>query len=94
MSEPKYWMNETTGVLRPAIMALVDGSTLTQAQLATLRGYFHAWLDSPVWDQNPTADESDKVWLAARRAEIDGLTDREKVESWVDALIASGMDPL
>ena len=64
---PKFWMWETSGVLRPAIMAYIDGHTLTAAQCATMRAYLRQWVGSPVWGNdrwNPkNAIDGRHVWL-------------------------------
>jgi hypothetical protein len=53
---PKYWMNETSGVLKPIMRRLLSSEMLplNPLEIAHLREYFRQWVDSPAWDQNPT----------------------------------------
>ena len=58
---PKYWMYEESGVLRPAVEAYLNGEPLTAGQVKLMRLYLKQWIDSPVWDENPVADEDSKL---------------------------------
>ena len=41
---PGYWMNETSGVLRPAVEAYLFHEDLSHEHIATLRAYFRQWV--------------------------------------------------
>jgi len=86
LAAPGYWMNETTGVLKPAVMAYLDGLPLELAQVGALRAYFRQWVASPAWMLSPE--------LEALRAGVDGITDRAGVDAWLNAAENLGMDPL
>jgi hypothetical protein len=50
-SMPGFWMNETTGVLRPAVEAYLNGDPMTGEQIAAMRAkdatdlwIFRQWL--------------------------------------------------
>jgi hypothetical protein len=92
--DPGYWIYETSGVLRPAVEAYLNGAPLTNEHIAALRAYFRQWISSPVWDQNPYADIEERDGLACMRAGVDGLTTREAIEKWLDAAMDGGLDPL
>ncbi|MEI9971101.1 MAG: hypothetical protein WDO73_03055 [Ignavibacteriota bacterium] len=46
---PKFWMYETSGVLRPAIEAYLHNRPMTVGQIALMRVYLRQWIMSPVW---------------------------------------------
>jgi hypothetical protein len=47
-----------------------------------------------VWDRNPYADDGEKAWLARMRADVDRLTTRAALASWLERATAAGLDPL
>jgi hypothetical protein len=55
LSEPGYWLHESSGVPRPAVEAYLAGEPMAEAQIAAMRAYLRQWIGSPVWDQNPYA---------------------------------------
>ena len=91
---PGFWMGETSGVLRPAVMAYLEHRPLTPEHIAALRGYLRQWIMAPAWDANPYAGVEASVWLAKLRARIDWLFTRETIERWLDDAIDLGLDPL
>lgn len=44
MTGPGYWMNETSGVLRPAVEAYLNGTEMTPGQIVAMRGYLRQWV--------------------------------------------------
>ena len=82
---PGYWMYETTGILRPAVEAYLRNKPLTAADIAALQAYLRQWIFAPVWYG---------AGIAELRAAIDGLTNREAIETWLDAAEVLGIDPL
>lgn len=94
MQGPGYWMNETSGVLRPAVEAYLVGAALTGEQIAALRGYLRQWIGAPAWDRNPYAGEPERQWLAHMRAGVDQLTSRQAIDEWIEEASANGLDPL
>ena len=82
---PGYWMDETTGVLRPAVEAYLHGEPMTAAHLAAMRAYLRQWIAAPVW-------AGDRVELL--RATVDDITCRQGLDLWLDAAMKEGIDPL
>lgn len=81
-----FWMNETTGVLHPAVRALFNGEPLTGEQVAALRAYFRQWVFDEAW--LPSAE------LDALRAGVDGLDSRAAIDKWLEDATDLGIDPL
>jgi hypothetical protein len=86
MSDPGYWQDETTGVLRPAVEAYLNGATMTGEQIAAMRAYLRQWIMAPVWAACPALDEL--------RQRIEGLTFREAIDDWLNDALLEGIDPL
>ena len=83
---PKFWMYETSGALRPAILAYLDGSDMTPFEIAAMRAYLRQWIASPVWgDQRP---------IIALRAAVGGLDSVAAIRAWLEAAADDGIDPL
>jgi hypothetical protein len=82
---PKYWMYETSGVLRPAVEAYLLGHVLTFEQVAALRVYFRQWINSPVW-RGPEVE--------LLRATVDRIWLRRDVDTWLRAAALAEVDPL
>ena len=82
---PGYWMNETSGVLRPAIVAYLAGTAMTSWQIAIMRSYLRQWIGAPAW-LGPD--------VAELRATVDGLTTRHDISAWLDLADRAGVDPL
>ncbi len=80
-----FWMNETSGVLRPAVEAYLNGEELTPEQIVILRAYLRQWMAGP-WYPSPALD--------ALRAGIDRLVDRRSIDDWLDVALEEGIDPL
>jgi hypothetical protein len=80
-----YWMNETSGVLRPAVEAYLRGDPLDDGQIAALRAYFRQWIAGP-WGESPGIEKL--------RDGIDGLTSRRAIVRWLDLAMEENIDPL
>lgn len=80
-----YWMNETTGVLRPAVEHYLRSEPMSPSDFAAMRAYLRQWIDGP-W-QGP--DE-----LHALRAGVNQLTSREAIDDWIELANELGIDPL
>lgn len=85
MTGPGYWMDETSGVLRPAIAAYLEHDELTMAEIAALRAYFRQWVMAPAF-RGPD--------IEALRQAVDGLDSRSRIAEWLDQAIDAGIDPL
>jgi len=91
---PGYWMDETSGALRPAVEAYLNHEPLTAAHIGALRAYLRQWIGAEAWDLHPHAGEEDRAQLAQMRARVDSLISRQAIDTWLDAAIDMGMDPL
>jgi hypothetical protein len=87
-------MYETSGRLRPAVVAFLEGRDLTGDHVAVLRAYCRQWIMSNAWDTNPHAGAEERAWLAELRADIEGLTTRAAISSWLRRATEGGLDPL
>jgi hypothetical protein len=85
MSEPGYWMYETSGVLRPAIVAYLKGERMSDEMIAAMRAYLRQWITADVW----ISPEIGKL-----RAAIDGLTSRRAISQWLADALDENIDPL
>jgi hypothetical protein len=85
MNVPGYWMNETSGVLRPAIERyLIDREHLTDSEIAALRAYFRQWMEGDF--QGGVAD--------LLRAKVDVIKTTQDIEAWLWLAMEAGIDPL
>ncbi len=94
MSLPGYWMDETSGVLRPAVEAFLTGQSMTLAQIGAMRSYLRQWVDASIWDENPLAGLHGLLWLASMRLSCDELVSREAIARWIAKAVDGGIDPL
>jgi hypothetical protein len=83
MNVPFYWMNETSGVLRPAVKAYLAGEPMTDDQIAAMREYLRQWIAAPGW-----------VNAELLRLDVDLLFNRQAIASWLDCALKLGIDPL
>lgn len=82
---PGYWMQERTGVLRPAIEAFLHDQPMTQEQIAAMRAYLRQWINAPVWLSQT---------VPFLRAAIDDLTSENAIRAWLFIANDEGIDPL
>lgn len=80
---PGYWMNETTGVLRPAVQAYLNESDMTPSQIGVMRAYLRQWMQAE-W-RGPVEELRDS---------INKIVDRTSLTSWLRDAVAWGIDPL
>ena len=93
MSEPSvesapqigYWMNETSGVLKPAIVAYLNHDEMTKEQIAAMRAYLRQWIAGD-WMPGPMLD--------SLRTQVDRLTSQSAIASWVGVAAGMEIDPL
>lgn len=81
---PGYWMDETTGVLRPAVEAYLHGEQMTEAQIAAMRAYLRQWIAGP-W-MGPLIDQL--------RTSVDDIHTQADISRWLFYAIAADIDPL
>lgn len=82
---PGYWMNETSGVLKPALEAYLRDDPLDDGQIAALRAYLRQWIMAPAWKG---------AGVPRLRASIDGLTSRQAIHEWLAVAAELNIDPL
>lgn len=84
MPKPGFWMNETSGVLRPAIEAYLAGGPMTTGQIAAMRAYLRQWI----------AGDFVGPGIDMLRSSIDDLTSRKAISRWLRRATDEGIDPL
>ena len=89
---PKFWRFETSGVLKPAVEAYLEGKPPSISEITSLRAYLRQWIFSPVWDENPYVGAGNE--LQGLRDAIDSLTNRAQIETWLRKASDIGIDPL
>jgi hypothetical protein len=82
---PGYWMNETSGQLRPVIEAYLTGQHMTARDFAIMRVYLRQWINDGDW-KGPLID--------VLRTQVDEIRDRHGIERWLDRALDAGIDPL
>lgn len=82
---PGYWMFETSGVLRPAIEAFLNGGEMTGSQIAAMRAYLRQWIACSLW-VGPMVD--------VLRTQVDEIATRADIDRWLNRAAAEGIDPL
>lgn len=81
---PGYWMNETSGVLRPAGEAYLAGGDMKTEHIVAMRAYLRQWINGD-WCG----------WrIAELRREVELLTSRDEIERWLAHCLDLGIDPL
>lgn len=85
MTIPHYWMNESSGVLRPAIEAYLKAEPMTGEQISAMRGYLRQWIAA---DWFPTPE------LEALRLSVNWLYSPADIRKWLDAAMEEAIDPL
>ena len=82
---PGYWMNETSGVLRPAVEAYLNDHEMTSDQIAAMRAYLRQWIFAPGF----IGEGVDEL-----RAWVGHLNTRHLIRLWLDDALEEGIDPL
>ena len=68
---PRYWMWETSGILKPVVERYLNGGQLAQAEVQVMRAYLQQWIDSPVWAGPAVRRLRKSVKLIRSRVAID-----------------------
>jgi hypothetical protein len=82
---PGYWMNESSGKLKPAVLAYLKGEKLDEVQIGFIRAYLRQWIDDPMWQ----GDEVEGL-----RASVGAICDRPSIRDWLDEALKANIDPL
>jgi len=81
---PGYWMNETSGVLRPAVEAYLRREPMTPNQIAAMRAYLRQWMQAD-W-AGPMIDPL--------RSKIEEITTQANINEWMKMALRENIDPL
>jgi hypothetical protein len=81
---PKYWMNETTGVVAPAVQAYLFNELMAPEYIPATRAYLRRWICSPVW-RGPKVD--------FLRGCLDELTSRTAIDRWIAIAVDEWLAP-
>jgi hypothetical protein len=84
MTAPGFWMNETSGVLRPVVERCINGADLSPQDIVIMRAYLRQWMEAP-W-QGPNVEQL--------RARIEQIVDRDTLGEWLYDAVGEGIDPL
>jgi hypothetical protein len=84
MTVPGYWMNETSGKLRPVVEKYLRGESLTIYELNAIRAYIRQWMRGDF--HGPEVEQL--------RARVDGIVTTAALTSWLDDAADAGVDPL
>lgn len=79
-----YWMNETSGVLKPVVLKYLDGKQLTPVEVGTMRAYLRQWI----------AGDFRGPGLAELRRDVEALASTADLHAWFDRALDLGIDPL
>jgi len=82
---PGFWMYETTGALRPAVEAYLNGEQMTGEQIAAMRAYLRQWIADTAWTG---------MAVTNLREAIDRLDSRGAINAWLELADQIGIDPL
>jgi hypothetical protein len=85
MTEPGFWMNETSGVLAPAVEAYLSRRPMSAFEIAAMRAYLRQWIAAPGF-RGPEIEDL--------RRRVRDLTSREAIGAWLDKAFVAGIDPL
>jgi hypothetical protein len=78
---PGFWLYETSGALRPAVVAYLQHDEMTPGEIAAMRAYLRQWIGAFVGVDD----------LVGR---VEGLDSRQKIGAWLDDALLMGIDPL
>lgn len=81
---PGYWMNETSGILRPVVERYFRGEALSAADVAALRAYLRQWI---------TKGDFLGPSIQPLRETVGWLQCREDIEGWSFTAQDAGVDP-
>lgn len=88
---PRYWRDETSGVLAAAVWRYLGDHALTPNELRYMREYCMQWGDSPIWELNLAGGTEE---LAALRASAKEIRTIQQLDKWVHDATDIGLDPL
>jgi hypothetical protein len=78
-------MYETSGIVRPAVKAYLEGKPMTAKDIAAMRTYLTVWIFAPEFVGDG---------IEALRQAVDGLISREAIEDWLALARKEWISPL
>jgi hypothetical protein len=91
---PGYWMWETSGVLRAAVLCYLNGLQLGPQDLSLMRAYCQQWVNATAWDRNPHNTDEDRIELSELRRSAGEISDTASLRRWIERAVEMNMDPL
>jgi hypothetical protein len=85
VTEPRYWMYETSGVLRPVVEKYLRSEPLDARELGIMRAYLRQWMAGP-WEP--------ELAITQLRTNIDGIKTTAHLTEWLSFALDAGVDPL
>ena len=87
-SLPKYWRDETSGVLEEAVHNFLSAEKLQPKNLERLKAYCAQWVGASCWQvEDPFA-------LERLREQIYKVGNKKELVDWLDRALLLGIDPL
>lgn len=81
---PGFWMNETSGALRPAVERYLNRKTIPD-DIPIMRAYLRQWI---------AADGFRGREIAQLRIDVDQIVDLASLDVWIEGALEAGVDPL
>lgn len=78
-------MQETSGVLRPAIEAYLHGERMTEDQIAAMRAYLRQWIMRGDWRGS---------LIDPLRTMVNDIRTQSDIRRWLDLALDADIDPL
>lgn len=91
---PRYWMYETSGVLKGAVERYISHRPLQPGDIRNLREYFRQWVNAEAWEMNPALDDAGRIVLARLRYDVARIINEQDISKWLCLAVSQGMDPL
>lgn len=83
---PKYWMAESSGVLKPVVHELLHGGDLDANEIRLMKAYLWQWVSSPAW--------APSGMLEALRLRVMMIQTTDDIHDAIRAAVNMEMDPL
>lgn len=81
---PGYWMDETSGRLRPAVEVYLLHQPMSERHILAMRAYLRQWING----------DFKGLMIDVLRTQVDEITTREDIARWLSRAIEEGIDPL
>ena len=85
MTAPGYWMDEQSGVLRPAVEAYLRGEQMTSEQIDAMRAYLRQWIMLGDW-RGPLVDVLQSM--------VNDIWTQTDIGRWLALADDANIDPL